>query len=362
MTLLSVDLVMGYVFAAAFVTLSVAALVSWARCRTRLCAHFALATGLLAAVSVLDKLHDRFAFSPRVLSVALVLAFLGSGYALLLLRGDLIALSRQARLVARGAFAAAAGVGLVFPPISDASLSLPELAASMVVFGVWCAFVVEPIARFWRTSRGCGAVQARRLRALSGGYGAFMGVVLVLFAVAAGGVGTSGGGASAGTVRLMLAVVVPLVALGLGGLYVGVIPPRWLRRAWREHEERALIAAARQLQAASDRRTVASNALAWAMRLLGANAGLVAAPDGEPLAAQGASDPSFLAWRCERTSTPGVCPGGASRVAWRASRYPPSRGEGRWPWSRARSLPRSGRRSSWCLRTTPLPRGWPSTG
>src|SRR6202022_964016 len=57
-------------------------------------------------------------------------------------------------------------------------------------------------------------------------------------------------------------------------LYAGFVPPTWLRRAWRETEEAKFRQATHDiLLFASDRATLATRTLNWAVRLSGADAG-----------------------------------------------------------------------------------------
>src|ERR1700682_3088256 len=103
------------------------------------------------------------------------------------------------------------------------------------------------------------------MRALSLGYLGIIGIlVAALF---------SGSFASTPAVRIAIALatlaIVPF-------LYAGFVPPTWLRRAWRETEEAKFRQATHDiLLFASDRPTLATRALDWAVRLSGGDAGLV---------------------------------------------------------------------------------------
>src|SRR5260370_20553940 len=75
-------------------------------------------------------------------------------------------------------------------------------------------------------SRKRPAVQRARLRAIAGGYGA-----ILLILLAAG----FGGSAATDPAVLWLFEAVAVIALPL--LYVSFAAPRWLRRLWRQGEE-----------------------------------------------------------------------------------------------------------------------------
>jgi signal transduction histidine kinase len=71
-------------------------------------------------------------------------------------------------------------------------------------------------------------------------------------------------------------------------LYAGFAPPRWLRRIWRRPEEDRLRRATYDLLLFSpDRASLAGRGLDWAIRLVGAEAGLIVDAGGELLAVQG---------------------------------------------------------------------------
>ena len=126
---------------------------------------------------------------------------------------------------------------------------------------VWSACVIEPIVRFWMASRRRPAVQRARLRAIAGGYGA---IVLILL------VAGFGGAAATNPSVQWLFEGVAIVALPL--LYVSFAAPRWLRRLWRQREEDEYRNAVHDLVLFSpDRPTLARRAAEWGLRLVGAD-------------------------------------------------------------------------------------------
>jgi signal transduction histidine kinase len=72
---------------------------------------------------------------------------------------------------------------------------------------------------------------------------------------------------------------------------VGFAPPRWLRRLWRDREESALRRATAELLLESDAEHLADRSLDWALRLVGADRGLLLGPGRQLLAARDV-DPS----------------------------------------------------------------------
>jgi signal transduction histidine kinase len=120
-------------------------------------------------------------------------------------------------------------------------------------------------------------VQRARLRALAGGYGA---IVLILL------VAGFGGSAATSPAAQWLFELVAIVALPL--LYVGFAAPQWLRRIWRQREEEQFRDAVHELVLHSpDRATLAKRAAEWGLRLVGADGIAILDATGEILAIRG---------------------------------------------------------------------------
>jgi signal transduction histidine kinase/DNA-binding response OmpR family regulator len=262
--------------AIAFVLLGVATAVGWARRKDRSLGFLALAIVLLSLVSLLGRIPPSYA-PPLIPQISLI-AFMGSGYALLRFRGSLIPLPRLwhaiaviAIVVATGGFLAAQGLVAV----NAAPIRL-QTAAVIVLLVVWTATIIEPIVRFWLVARHVPAVQAWRLRSLSFGFGGL--VAILVFAV--------GAGAFASNlvvqflIQLAVLFIVPL-------LYVSFSPPSWLRRQWRSSEEEGLRAFMQDQLLGEDPVALADRALEWAMRLVGGAAAVAIDGKGERLAARG---------------------------------------------------------------------------
>ncbi len=258
--------------ALAFVLLGVATAVGWTRRRDRSLLWLALAIILLSFVSLLGRvpalLHVTLPLAPEVSLVA----FMGSGYALLRYRASLIPLSPRWH---NAAVVAMAGGSLVFLAAqylatSDTARASLLTAAGIALVLIWSAAVVEPIVRFWLVARGLPAVQAWRLRSLSLGFAGL--VAILLFAVGAG------AAASSQLVQIAIQVVVLFI---VPLLYVSFSPPAWLRREWRASEEEGLRAFMQDLLLLhEDRLSLADRALEWAMRLAGGASAVAFAPDG----------------------------------------------------------------------------------
>jgi signal transduction histidine kinase len=152
-----------------------------------------------------------------------------------------------------------------------------QSVATLVLILVWSACVIEPIIRFWIASQRRPAVQRARLRAIAGGYGAIVVILLV-----AG----FGGAAATNAVVQWLFEAVAVVALPL--LYASFAAPRWLRRLWRQSEEDQYREAVHDLVLFSpDRPTLARRAAEWGLRLVGAEGIAIVDANGELLALRG---------------------------------------------------------------------------
>src|SRR5947209_3161339 len=168
--------------AIAFVALGLVTAITWLRRRDRSLGFLALAIILLSAVSGLGRLQAHLPFQLPFLSGVELIAFAGTAYSLLLYRSSVIPLPRRWHVVAIASMAAASAF-LLAAPAFTASRSV-QLAGAVIFVIVWCAWVAEPIVRFWLVARGLPAVQAWRLRSLSLGFGGL--VAVLLFAISVG--------------------------------------------------------------------------------------------------------------------------------------------------------------------------------
>jgi signal transduction histidine kinase len=280
MTMTAALHVVQAVVSLSFLALGVFTVIDWLRHREPSRGYLALAfmtLGLTSAFGQLNTVTD-YRFGAVIGDLTLVL-FLTSGYALLLFRDTFIALSRRLRV---GALVLVAGatvfaLATMIPAAPSTRPTALQSAATWALVLVWSACVVEPIVRFWAASRGRPAVQRARLRALAGGYGAILLILLV-----AG----FGGAAATSLLGQWLFELIAVIALPL--LLVSFAPPRWLRRLWRQREEDQFRDAVYELVLFSpDRPTLAKRAAEWALRLVGAEGVAIFDANGECLARRG---------------------------------------------------------------------------
>jgi signal transduction histidine kinase len=263
-----------------FLALGVFTVVDWLRHRERSRGYLALALATLGLTSVVGQLNTLtgYRLGAPMEDLALFL-FMASGYALLLFRDSFIPLSRRLRIGALVLCVTATAFALVVALPSDPHQRPTALqsAATIVVVVVWSACVIEPIIRFWIASRRRPAVQRARLRAIAGGYGA-----IVLLLLVAG----FGGAAATNPAVQWLFEGVAVIALPL--LYVSFAAPKWLRRLWRQGEEDQYREALHELVLFSpDRTTLAKRASEWGLRLVGAEGIAIVDANGEVLALRG---------------------------------------------------------------------------
>jgi signal transduction histidine kinase len=260
---------------AAFVLLTLAAVIDWTRHRDVRSGHLALAFGSLTALILLAPAVGHFAPYNQAVTDVTIVIFLASGYALLMFRDALIPLGAARRWVTAG-IAAVAVMAVLAGFSSDAQKPLTpfqSLAAGAVLI-TWTICIVEPIFRMWLTSRHRRAVESARLRALSLGYAALIAEVAVA---------TIAGSAARQPYFQLATGLVTLAIVPL--LYVSFSPPSWLRRIWREPEEDAFRNALHDLLLYSpDRSTLAQRALGWATRLVGGASATIIDADGSILA------------------------------------------------------------------------------
>jgi signal transduction histidine kinase len=265
-----------------FFLLGLLAFRDWLRDREPSRGWLAIAIGALGVVSLAGRIQNS-AGSPASLEIASdieVAIFMASAYALLRFRGTFIPLGRRTHVAA---LVAIIGISLIYiasriaakPPTGTPNLLEQSITVALV--GIWAACVMDPIVRFLWASLDLPAVQKQRLRSMAIGFGLL--VLVLLTAVASPALGRTPGA------QLVTQVVV-LVAVPF--LYASFSPPVWLRRTWREREEEALRLAVRDLLLFSpSRQILAERALEWALRLVGADAALIADSDGSALAARG---------------------------------------------------------------------------
>ena len=275
-----VFLVLQLAIEAAFAILAIRTIVAWAHHPDRRFGNLSIALGSLAAVVVASpELGVRMPYE-HLVTDAMLVAFLLSGYGLLMFRDSFVPFGANLRraitvtIVAVGILAIAVGL-----PADPANPHTPiQTLALVAVIGTWAFCILEPIVTLWTAARGRPSVEKARLRSISIGYTGLLGVVLL---------GVLGGAINPG-----VSFVIDLIALAtVPVLYVAFFPPAWLRRIWRQPEEDQFRRALHDLLLYSpDRETLAERALGWAERLVGGDAGFVLDADASTLAARGLTE------------------------------------------------------------------------
>ena len=247
------------------------------RYRGRSRAYLATALGLVGAVVVSSRfLPPEMKALPGVRQAQLLM-FMGSGFALIELRRTLTpmpAWEHRAFAVVVGLPTAATLLLSVLVPSGAAPITGLVLLSILVL--VWSACVAEPAVAFWRLSRTRPHVQRARLRALSVGYAAFALLVVaeVTSALVEAALRTGPMAWVQDDLSLLSLAVVPV-------LYSSFAPPSWLRHSWRAKEEALYRNVTEALiTTASDEATMGARALEGAVRLLGAEGGLLVSPHG----------------------------------------------------------------------------------
>jgi signal transduction histidine kinase len=286
--------VVQYAVAAAFVLLGVSATAEFVQHRGRARASLALGLVLFSLVPVVGRVQAALGAPNGALQYVALLAFLGSGYSILLFRTCFIPLRPALRLVAAGAVVAAGvfAVAAGLPPDSRLPPPLRGLVADVLIV-TWVGLVAEPVVRFWMASRGRPPVQAARLRGLSVAFAALIAILLV---------GTVAGSRLQSAPALLATQLAALALVPI--LYASLSQPGELLRRWRPADQDELQRATKDLLVFSpDRATAAERAVRWAARLVGGDAAFILDGDGRPLAALGMA-PDLLAaasaaWREE---------------------------------------------------------------
>ncbi|HXM54428.1 MAG TPA: HAMP domain-containing sensor histidine kinase [Candidatus Dormibacteraeota bacterium] len=270
--------ILQYTVAAAFLLLGLSVAVDALQHRERARIYLALGFVLLSLVLVIERVQAALGTRSAALQDVAVVAFLGSGFCILLFRSCFVPL-RRFRLMAAGVavgIAAALAIIAGVPPSSRLPGPFQSLVGDVVIL-TWVGLVAEPVVRFWLASRDRPPVQRARLRGLSVAFAVLIAILLV---------GTVAGN----RVQAQWAqLVTQLAALGMVPvLYASLAEPGQLRRQWRASEQDELQRAMTDLLVFSpDRATAADRAVRWAARLVGADAAFILDIDAQPLASIG---------------------------------------------------------------------------
>src|SRR5207253_1695765 len=132
----------------------------------------------LAIVAALGRVGDS-RHPSAVLSIVEVVAFLLSGYFVLLFRNEFIPLGTFAFQVANMLLAISIVVGVVDVTLLSRADSRVATLIGLELIGAWAIFTGEPILRFWLASRNLPAVQRSRMRFLSFGFAVLIAISFV---------------------------------------------------------------------------------------------------------------------------------------------------------------------------------------
>jgi signal transduction histidine kinase len=280
-----------------FVALGAATAWEWYRYRGKAQARLALSLGSLAIVAALGRAQALLGVSGGAgvaISVITIIAFLASGYFVLMFRDTFLPLSPRARQAATVLFGASCVVGVAdVTVLSGAGRGVMTVAAAELILA-WVVFTLEPIVRFWLASRNLPSVQKARMRALSFG---FAGLIAILVFDVFGGDAVQSPGAIIATQLIALAMV-PII-------YVSFAPPGIIRGVWRMGEAAELRAAIQDLLIFSPtRQDLAKKATGWAKRLLGAQGAFIVDSQGTIVASSGVDDAEVIEIMAARRGAP----------------------------------------------------------
>jgi signal transduction histidine kinase len=263
-----------------FVALGAATAWEWYRHRGEAQGRLAVSLVSLAVVAALGRVLDLFGLSGRagaILGAVDLIAFLVSGYFVLLFRDSFLPLSPRARRAAAILFALSCVIGVADVIVLSRAGRAITTAAAFELILAWVVFTGEPIVRFWLASRNLPSVQKARMRALSFG---FAGLIVILVFDVFGGTAVQSPAATIATQLIALAMV-PLI-------YVSFAPPTLVRSLWRMREQAELRAAIQDLLIFSPtRQDLAERAAGWAKRLLGAQGAFIIDSQGAIVASSG---------------------------------------------------------------------------
>lgn len=261
-----------------FIALGVATVYQWYRHRGRAQAMLAWSLVLLALTDAIGRIQT-FTSIPEVFGVISLIAFVASGYFVLLFRDAFLPLRPIARRAATILLIVASALGVASATVLAHANPTVRSGVTLLLVIAWAAFIGEPVVRFWVASRHQPSVQRTRMRALSFAFTALIVVSLV---------SVVGGRALQNPVAVLLLQLVAIITVPL--IYVSFAPPSLLRRIWRMGEENKLRAAIQDLLIFSPGpQALAEQATGWAIRLLGAQAAFIVDAAGNVVASRNIS-------------------------------------------------------------------------
>jgi len=275
-----VYLVLQLAIELAFAILAIRTIAAWVRQPDRRHGNLALALGSLALVVLLSPALGGGGPGGQLVTDATLVAFLISGYGLLMFRNSFVPFNSMTTRLVTAAIVVVGVLDVIdqLPANPDSPHNQLQTLSMVATVGLWAFCILEPIVTFWVSAHDRPAVQRARLRAISIGYAGLFAVVIL---------GLLSGSLNAGVSPLLDLLALATVPV----LYVAFFPPVWLRRIWRQPDEEQFRHAVHDLLLYSpDRRTLAERALGWAERLVGGEAAFVLDSDGTVLASRGMTD------------------------------------------------------------------------
>lgn len=233
-----------------------------------------LLLGTLTAVGVAADPGERFDdWFVKTLLVALTLF----PYLLLRFVAAITPVSRRIEVAAAAATLAVAAWSLALGPIPDPGAPRPPMFLGFVIVFIahWVGLLAFVGTRLWRAGGGLPIVARRRMRLLAGAT-LSMSVAIVV----------SGSRSTADVDATSIAI--QLLSVGSAVLFfLGLVPPRWLRTAWRRREQDAVRRAVTAMMRATTAEEVARLLVPGAASLLAAPAAAMFDHQGDVLASQG---------------------------------------------------------------------------
>lgn len=293
----------------AFAVLAIRTVAAWVRHPDGRHGNLALALGSLAIVVLIAPALGGEGPTAQLVTDATLVAFLVSGYGLLMFRDSFVPFGSMTRRLITAAIVVIGVLDIVdrLPANPEAPHNQLQTLSLVATIAIWAFCILEPIVTFWTAAHDRPAVEKARLRAISIGYAGLFAVVIL--------------GLLSGALNAGVSPVLDLLALAtVPILYVAFFPPAWLRRIWRQPEEDQFRHALHDLLLFSpDRQTLAQRAIGWAQRLVGGEAAFVLDSDGSVLASRGLTQDEAAAMSAQ-TSYLTVDGHGDNQAPWRTGR------------------------------------------
>lgn len=228
---------------AAFAALAVVSLVEWRRRRGEAAGWVAATFGTVGAILVVGKLLPRDATgTPTVFwaTKSLLAVLIMFPYFLYRFMASFRPPRRWLRIAAPALTALVAAGSLALPYLPKPGTHRPawfQLYVAGLVLQ-WTLLAVAVAIGLWKAGKGEPTIARRRMRVLAS---ASVGLALIMVIA----------GATPSQRQIPLTLATQLLSVAAAALfYLGFVPPRWLRQAWRHREDEALRGAVAKLMTA----------------------------------------------------------------------------------------------------------------